>query len=864
MPKRKLFRILIPLCTVPIFVSGISADLSQVRAFVAGTPDSDQKRVLTVLPWMKESQNAENNDRTYRQTLREQLGEQLDYYTEYLDVARFTDESYEAALRDFLRRKYEGKKFDLIIATNFVMGFLSRYARELFPGTPVVYASYPDLYLGSNFFAAVVEPPFKYSMETALALQPNIKRVYVISGASELDRQFEVMARRQFQQFGDRCAFTYLSGTPLPDLLQTVAKLPPDSIIYMLMLTQDGQGNKFDALESLDIISAKANVPIYSFYDLRVGHGIVGGRVFSQERGARLLAQAGLRILNGERPATVSLDPAQTTVTVFDWRQLRRWGISEASLPPGSEVRFKELTFWQQYKGRIVVTAAIIILQTILLAGLLVERRQKRRASRRLSESEERFAKAFKANPQPMSLTTLAEGRYLDVNESFLLMSGFTRQEVIGHSSLELQCFENPAHRNTVLVGPLLEHGVVRNFELRFRTRGGEVKILLSSAELIELAGEKCILVASSDFTERKRLEQELERSEKEFSTLVENSPDIICRLDSDLRYIYVSPGLAHLGLSPDQLLGKTPREIGLGRYDWDSFESSCHEAYRSRQTIHRTFEYGGRSYWTRIVPESNADGVVESLMAISQDVTERVRTERELMQLTAQLFRLQDEERRRIARELHDGTAQNLFAISINLAKLRQLDETQKHEMHHLIAECTTLGDQSLQEIRTLSYLLHPPLLDQVGLLGALKWYVEGFAKRSGIYVDLYTQPIDRLPSDVELALFRIVQESLTNVLRHSGSETVSVRLQEIANEISLEIQDQGRGINGSRSTGTANESTESIQMGVGIAGMRQRLHQLGGRLEVTSNSQGTTITAVVPVASGGHHVANSARGRS
>src|SRR5262244_1641461 len=110
--------------------------------------------------------------------------------------------------------------------------------------------------------------------------------------------------------------------------------------------------------------------------------------------------------------------------------------------------------------------------------------------------------------------------------------------------------------------------------------------------------------------------------------------------------------------------------------------------------------------------------------MTISEDVTQRIRVEQELIELTARLFNLQDEERRRIARELHDGTAQNLFAISINLAKLGQLDENQNQEMQRLISECTSLGNQSLQEIRTLSYLLHPPLLDQVGLVGALKWY--------------------------------------------------------------------------------------------------------------------------------------------
>ena len=292
-----------------------------------------------------------------------------------------------------------------------------------------------------------------------------------------------------------------------------------------------------------------------------------------------------------------------------------------------------------------------------------------------------------------------------------------------------------------------------------------------------------------------------------------------------------------------------------LQGYDWRSFEASCREAIAEKKTVHRAVDYGGRNYWTRVVPELGPDGTVESVMTISQDVTERVRAEQELTQLAAQLFHLQDEERRRIARELHDGTAQNLFGISINLAKLNQLSQD-KPEARRLIDECKSLGNESLQEIRTLSYLLHPPLLDETGLVSALQWYVQGFTKRSGIYVELVVQPIDRLAPDVELALFRIVQESLTNVRRHSGSETATIRLECKAGHIFLKIQDSGRGLAASEEPEHAGDL---IEMGVGIPGMQQRLRQLGGRLEIDSSNEGTTITAVVPISNGAEHGASA-----
>ena len=477
-------------------------------------------------------------------------------------------------------------------------------------------------------------------------------------------------------------------------------------------------------------------------------------------------------------------------------------------------------------------------------------------ADKAVRESEERFAKAFRANPQPMSITTLSDGIFVDVNQSFLTMSGYAREEVIGHSALELRIFETPEHRDKLLVEPLLKSGVVQSFEMKLRTKEGPLKVLLAGAELLDLGGETCILVASTDISERKILEENLRLSEREFSTLVQNSPDIISRLDRNLRLIYISPTLKRvMDTPPEQLLGKKPTQIALEGYDYEGFEEICKEAMLTKKPAHRAFRYQNRHYWTRVIPEFTDEGQVESVMTISEDVTDRIRTEHELMKLTERLFCLQDEERRRIARELHDGTAQNLFAISVNLARLEQLSND-RGDAQQLIAECQSLGDQSLQEIRTLSYLLHPPLLDQAGLVSALQWYVEGFTKRSGIYVDLYAPPIGRLPSDIEMALFRVVQEALTNVRRHSTSETARIRLERKPDEVVLEIKDRGQGLSVAQDN---HDSGGLISVGVGIPGMRQRLRQLGGKLEIASNHKGTTISATVPLPNGVNHGKNS-----
>jgi signal transduction histidine kinase len=216
------------------------------------------------------------------------------------------------------------------------------------------------------------------------------------------------------------------------------------------------------------------------------------------------------------------------------------------------------------------------------------------------------------------------------------------------------------------------------------------------------------------------------------------------------------------------------------------------------------------------------------------------------LRELTGRLFNLQDEERRRIARELHDGTAQNLFAITLNLRRLEGLAVKRVPEMTKLMNDIQQLAMQSLTELRTLSYLLHPPVLDYAGLVRALQWFAQGFSERSGIHVDAAAlQDVGRLSPEIETALFRVVQESLANVRRHSGSNSASIRLEKASAEVKLQISDRGHGIlQGDNNSPAA----ENAVLGVGIPGMRQRMIQLGGRLEIESNSQGTTITAVVP----------------
>jgi signal transduction histidine kinase len=216
------------------------------------------------------------------------------------------------------------------------------------------------------------------------------------------------------------------------------------------------------------------------------------------------------------------------------------------------------------------------------------------------------------------------------------------------------------------------------------------------------------------------------------------------------------------------------------------------------------------------------------------------------LQNLSQRLLKVQDEERRRVARDLHDSTGQTLTALKMGVAVLEQKLK-QNQCTSDALSEIAALADQALQEIRTTSYLLHPPLLDEAGFNSAAQWYVDGFGKRSGIKVnlDLATKR-ERLPITIETALFRVLQESLTNVHRHSGALEVNIRFQYQAETVMLEIRDCGRGM----PTELLNRLREaSSETGVGLAGMRERLNELNGKLEIESDGHGTSIRAIVPL---------------
>ena len=331
-----------------------------------------------------------------------------------------------------------------------------------------------------------------------------------------------------------------------------------------------------------------------------------------------------------------------------------------------------------------------------------------------------------------------------------------------------------------------------------------------------------------------------LEGADLPYSVLVERMQQGAAMLNAQGELIFCSPSLAQLlGVVRESVMGR-PLQDFLAAADQRFCEELLSEATAGSSEGEMSLRQSDGTLvaahfsFRLLSRDKSAIGVLVT------DLTEQKQQE----EFASRLQRMQDDERRRIARGLHDSVGQLLVALSLNLATVSKEANKLSPEAARLLRENGTMIDEISNEIRTLSHLLHPPLLDEVGLPSALRWYVDGFADRSKIQTVLdFPDKLDRLPQEMEIAIFRTVQECLTNIHRHSGSASCAVRMVQDRSRLRVEITDQGRGI--------AREklSTLPASGGVGLRGMRERLRKLGGTLEIHSSKSGTRVTATLPI---------------
>ena len=374
--------------------------MSPRPSFAQPRSDATPRRVL-VLYWY--NRNFPGNvafDQSFQAALRAAPADNVEYYPEYLESDRFPGEEQSLLLRDYLRQKYQNLKIDVVVAsTGIALDFLLKYRDVLFPQSTIVFnmarhptaeqlAAGPGM-TGINFLNTHGE-----TLDLALRMHPGTEQVFVISGTLEHGNLLETLAREQLQGFAGRVRISYLTNLPPDELVATVQSLPERSLIlYVWQQSRDEQGKLLEAADVLALLARSAPAPIYGMADVYVGNGIVGGYVSTPEGNATRAATLALRIINGERAQDIPVERAPH-VPMFDWRELRRWGIDEDALPAGSQVRFIELTFWGQYKWYVAGVLALCAVEALLIAVLLIERRRRQRAKAALDrlnmELEER------------------------------------------------------------------------------------------------------------------------------------------------------------------------------------------------------------------------------------------------------------------------------------------------------------------------------------------------------------------------------------------------------------------------------------------------------------------------------------------
>jgi signal transduction histidine kinase/ABC-type uncharacterized transport system substrate-binding protein len=508
-----------------------------------GQPEKlETKRVLLLFSYHEGLPWEERIDESFRNTLASQTAFSIEINVEHTDRVRFADSEYRRKLIDLYRYKYSHPGMDLVIGVDDeAVKMLLDYGEKVFPGIPIVLITAEgktpqrDL-LKPHMISLLWELDIRANVELIREILPQTRHIFIVAGTSQSDRETLNLAQASLREDTKGFAIHYLTDLSAEDLIQKATQLPKQSAILYLAFSRDAEGKTFVPRKILSTLSKQVNSPVFGIVGTYLGYGIVGGHLLSAEVEGKRCAETALRILRGESP--VDMIPKGTlNQLMFDWQQLKRWSISEAKLPPGSIVRFKEFSIWEQYKWYILGLITFCFVEFLLIVGLWIQRRRRSKAEQEVRESEAKFAAIFQNTPVPMFL--LDENRRVReanraAQEAVALSAPKIKGLGFGNAFRCVHSLDNP---NGCGFGPSCEDCPVRRiisntFQTGRSHHQVEVKLIsgdgserkdnyiLLSTTLPDIAQGRQVLLHIEDVTNRRYAELEAQRHRDELALI--------------------------------------------------------------------------------------------------------------------------------------------------------------------------------------------------------------------------------------------------------------------------------------------------------------------------------------------------------
>jgi two-component system, LuxR family, sensor kinase FixL len=567
---------------------------------------------------------------------------QIETYAENLDLVRFPSERYGQIFSEYLTAKYATHPPDLVILV--YVGNLEipgKLLPQLFPGTPIVVAGFTEEEVRTDQFGPLVSGLAqrvnpRATLELILRLQPEVRRVVVIGGTSEIDRHVLHRVKEAAQSIKDRIEIDFWDNLTMAELRKAITAVPRNTAILYARMFRDAAGQAFISSEVGQWIGQWANAPVYVMSDASFGTGAVGGSLASIEAFGKRAGELARLILTGTSPTSLPFEIRTNSVPTFDWRALKRWSISESRLPPGSMVRFRPTSMWEQYRWYIIGALLIIAIQTAMIVDFLVQRARRRRAEGGLLESQQFMELATEAGGIGLWVRDLVRGD-LWVNPRLRSLLGFGQAEVLGVDDVLARVHPDDRAQVMSVVERAQESG--KPFDVEFRTAelpGVPQRWVATRGQLMRgPQGQPLRRMGTMiDITGPKLAEQALSESEENFRRLVETTAAVIWQADIESwMFTYVGPqAVKLLGYPLEQWYEKDFWVSHIHADDRQRAVDTCLTMSRTAEEFefdYRMIKVSGEIVWVHdIVNCQHQNGKPKQLRGLMLDITERKRSE--------------------------------------------------------------------------------------------------------------------------------------------------------------------------------------------------------------------------------------------